>query len=99
MVEKIKGKGDLDNPELNKRLEEGLTRILEDARTIAEAPHTKSEKRDSILALCENAEDVLEDLTSAVKYTYVNYLCWVLVLFTILISRSNEVVIYKNSWI
>ena len=97
MVEKIKNKGDLDNPELNKRLEEGLTRILEDARTIAEAPHTKSEKSDSMLALCENAEDVLEDLTSAVKYT--NYLCWVLVLFTILISRSNEVVIYKNSWI
>lgn len=64
VVEKIKTKGDLNNPELNKRLEEGLTRILEDSRTIAGAPHTKSEKRETILALCENAEDVLQDLTS-----------------------------------
>ena len=61
-------KGDLDNPELTKRLEEGLTRILEDAKTIALAAHTKSEKRESILALCENAEDVLRDLACEVNY-------------------------------
>lgn len=66
MVERLKSKGDFNNPELNKRLEEGLTRILEDARTIAQAPHTKSEKRETIFALCENAEDVLKDLVSTV---------------------------------
>ena len=70
MVEKAKTKGELNSPEINKRLEEGLTRILEEARTIAGAPHTKSEKRESILALCENAEDVLHDLASTVKLTW-----------------------------
>ena len=68
-MEKAKTKDDLNSPELTKRLEEGLTRILEEARTIAGAPHTKSEKRESILALCENAEDVLQDLASTVKST------------------------------
>ena len=67
MVEKLKNKNDLNNPELNKRLEEGLIRILEDAKTIAAAPHTKTEKRESILALCENAEDILQDLMFAVN--------------------------------
>ena len=66
-MDKIKNKGDLNNPELNKRLEEGLTRILEDAKTIAGAAYTKSEKRESILALCENAEDVLRDLACRVN--------------------------------
>lgn len=66
MLEKITSKGNLSNPELNKRLAEGLARILEDARGIAGAPHTKSEKRESILALCENTEDVLQDLTCTV---------------------------------
>ena len=69
-MEKAKNKNFRDNPDMSKKLGEGLRKILDDARTVAEAPHTKSERRDRILALCDNTEDVLQEIS--VK---VNILC------------------------
>lgn len=63
IMEKAKNKNFRDNPDMSKKLGEGLRKILDDARTVAEAPHTKSERRDRILALCDNTEDVLQEIS------------------------------------
>lgn len=51
-----------DDDVLKAKLQEGLALILEDVRTIAYAPNTKPEKREGMLALCDNAEDIMNDL-------------------------------------
>ena len=65
-MEKATDSGSVRNGEMNMKLKESLEKILEDAKTVADAPHTKSEKRDRILALCENTEDIIKDLSCMV---------------------------------
>ena len=80
-MEKAKNKGFPNNPDLKKKLEEGLTKIVEDAKTIAEAPHTKSEKRERILALCDNAEDIVREISIKVS----------VICFFVLFARTENV--------
>lgn len=44
------------------RLQKAFTKILDDVQSVINSPHTRKEKREKILALCENAQDIMKDI-------------------------------------
>ncbi|EDO37433.1 predicted protein, partial [Nematostella vectensis] len=42
--------------------QKGLERILIDIEPVIDAPQTRKEKREKIIALCENAQDIMKDI-------------------------------------
>ena len=44
------------------RFQKAFTQILDDVQSVINSPHTRKEKREKILALCENAQDIMKDI-------------------------------------
>ena len=44
------------------RFQKAFTKILDDVQSVINSPHTRKEKREKILALCENAQDIMKDI-------------------------------------
>lgn len=49
------------------KFQKAFTRILDDVQSVINSPHTRKEKRETILALCENAQDIMKDILEKSK--------------------------------
>lgn len=49
------------------RFQKAFTKILDDVQSVINSPHTRKEKREKILALCENAQDIMKDILEKQK--------------------------------
>ena len=61
-----------DDSECKIKFQKAFTRILDDVQSVINSPHTRKEKRETILALCENAQDIMKDILEKSKDNKVN---------------------------
>ena len=50
------------------RFQKAFTKILDDVQSVINSPHTRKEKREKILALFENAQDIMKDILEKHKF-------------------------------
>ena len=51
-----------DDSECKIKFQKAFAKILDDVQSVIDSPHTRKEKRERILALCENAQDIMKDI-------------------------------------
>ncbi len=51
-----------DDSEAKIKFQKAFTSILDDVQSVIDSPHTRKEKREKIVALCENAQDIMKDI-------------------------------------
>ncbi|KAJ7380492.1 Alpha-catulin [Desmophyllum pertusum] len=51
-----------DDSEAKIKFQKAFANILDDVQSVINSPHTRKEKREKILALCENAQDIMKDI-------------------------------------
>lgn len=51
-----------EDSECKIRFQKAFTKILDDVQSVINSPHTRKEKREKILALCENAQDIMKEI-------------------------------------
>lgn len=51
-----------DDNECKIKFQKAFAKVLDDVQSVINSPHTRKEKRETILALCENAQDVMKDI-------------------------------------
>lgn len=51
-----------DDSECKIKFQKAFAKVLDDVQSVLNSPHTRKEKRETILALCENAQDVMKDI-------------------------------------
>ena len=56
-----------DDSESKIQFQRAFANILGDVQSIIDSPHTRKEKREKIVALCENAQDIMKDILERQK--------------------------------
>ena len=51
-----------DDSECKIKFQKAFAKILDDVQSVIDSPHTRKEKRERILALCENAQDIMKEI-------------------------------------
>lgn len=51
-----------DDSESKIKFQKAFAKILDDVQSVIDSPHTRKEKREKIVALCENAQDIMKDI-------------------------------------
>lgn len=51
-----------DDSESKIKFQKAFAKILDDVQSVIASPHTRKEKREKIVALCENAQDIMKDI-------------------------------------
>lgn len=63
-----------DDNESKIKFQKAFTNIMDDVQSVIDSPHTRKEKRERIVALCENAQDIMKDILEKHKNNKVTYL-------------------------
>ena len=83
------------------RFQKAFTKILDDVQSVINSPHTRKEKREKILALCENAQDIMKDILE--KHKDNKKVTDILVLWIsldcMIYFRKNELTQPINHWL
>ena len=61
-----------DDSECKIKFQKAFAKVLDDVQSVINSPHTRKEKRETISALCENAQDVMKDIFEKQKDNKVN---------------------------
>ena len=56
-----------DDSESKIQFQRAFANILGDVQSVIDSPHTRKEKREKIVALCENAQDIMKDILERQK--------------------------------
>lgn len=56
-----------DDSESKIQFQRAFANILDDVQSVIDSPHTRKEKREKIVALCENAQDIMKDILERQK--------------------------------
>lgn len=56
-----------DDSESKIKFQKAFANILDDVQSVMDSPHMRKEKREKILALCENAQDIMKDILERQK--------------------------------
>lgn len=56
-----------DDSESKITFQKAFANILDDVQSVMDSPHMRKEKREKILALCENAQDIMKDILERQK--------------------------------
>ena len=56
-----------DDSESKIQFQRAFADILGDVQSVIDSPHTRKEKREKIVALCENAQDIMKDILERQK--------------------------------
>ena len=51
-----------DDSESKIKFQKAFAKIMDDVQSVVASPHTRKEKREKIVALCENAQDIMKDI-------------------------------------
>ena len=51
-----------DDSESKIEFQKAFAKVLDDVQSVIASPHTRTEKREKIVALCENAQDIMKDI-------------------------------------
>lgn len=61
-----------DDSESKIKFQKAFAKILDDVQSVIDSPHTRKEKREKIVALCENAQDIMKDILEKHRNNKVN---------------------------